>query len=155
MRPLRLTAALVAVVLLAGCGSSAPEPRRQAPDPARTQDLVPLTTAQAGKLADRVAVVVSRGSTVVEGAPGTPFTRTTFAVEATLKGRLPHRFVLQTLGGRLGDEVVASLVPAFKPAHRYVVFLGPDGPAGPTIFPQSVIEVTGRRAVDAIKRELR
>jgi hypothetical protein len=151
--PLRLTAALVALVLLAGCGASAP--RRPAPDPERTQDLVPLTPAQAGRLADRVAVVVSRGSTVVEGAPGTPFTRTTFAVEETLKGRLPRRFVLQTLGGRLGDEVVPSLVPAFKPAHRYVVFLGPDGPAGPTIFPQSVIEVTGRGTVDAIRRELR
>jgi hypothetical protein len=39
--------------------------------------------------------------------------------------------------------VVDSPVQAFVPAHRYILFLGPDGPAGPTIFPQSIIEVRG------------
>ena len=79
-------------------------------DPQRTQDLVALTTGQAARRAQRIALVVSRGSRVIEGAPGTPFTRTTFAVEDVLKGRLPRRFVLQVIGGRLGDRVVTSLV---------------------------------------------
>jgi hypothetical protein len=35
-------------------------------------------------------------------------------------------------------------VPTFVPRHRYLLYLGPDGPAGPTIFPQSVRDVTGR-----------
>jgi hypothetical protein len=76
--------------------------------------------------------------------PGTPFTRTTFDTERVLKGRLDRRFVIQTIGGRLGDVVVESPVPAFVPHHRYLLFLGPDGPAGPTIFPQAVRDLTGR-----------
>jgi hypothetical protein len=103
------------------------------------RDLVPLTTAQAARAADRIALVVALGSRVVEGAPGTPFTRTTFAVERTLKGALPPRFVLQVIGGRLGRQEVDSLVPAFARSRRYILFLGPDGPAGPTIFPQVVV----------------
>jgi hypothetical protein len=55
------------------------------------------------------------------------------------------------IGGRIGDSVVESPVQAFEPAHRYVLFLGPDGPAGPTIFPQSIIEVK-RGAGDALAR---
>jgi hypothetical protein len=89
-------------------------------------------------------VATSRGSTVIEGMPGTPFTRTTFDTERVLKGRLNHRFVIQTIGGRLGNVVVDSPVPAFVPHHRYLLFLGPDGPAGPTIFPQAVRDLTGR-----------
>ena len=42
---------------------------------------------------------------------------------------------------RLGDRTVTSPVAAFQRAHRYMLFLGPDGPAGPTIFPDNVIEV--------------
>ncbi len=115
-----------------------------APDAQRTQDLVPLTTAQAARMADRVALVVARGSRVVEGAPGTPFTRTTFAVQDVLKGELPRRFVLQVIGGRLGNRVVESPVQAFAPSSRYVLFLGPDNRVGPTIIPQAVLNV--RRA---------
>lgn len=140
----------------AGCGGTglaAHEPappaaapaREQSPNVERMRDLVPLTTAQAARAAKRVAVVVSHGSRVVEGAPGTPFTRTRFAVEKVLKGRLPRRFVLQVIGGRLGNVTVDSLVPAFARSHRYVLFLGPDGPVGPTIFPQSVIPVKAGR----------
>jgi hypothetical protein len=132
--------AVVVALALTGCGGTAAEPAAPAPDAARMTDLVPLTTVQAARRADRVALVVSRGSRVVEGAPGTPFTRTTFAVQRVLKGRLPQRFVVQVIGGRLGDVVVPSIVPAFASDHRYVLFLGPDGPAGPTIFPQSVID---------------
>jgi hypothetical protein len=143
--------AVILAVALAGCGdrervSSAPQ-TAPAPDLSRVQDLVPLTTAKAARLADRIALVQAGASRVVEGAPGTPFTRTTFAVDDVVKGRLPHRFVVQVIGGRIGANVVQSPMPAFVPARRYVVFLGPDGPAGPTIFPQSVLEV--RHADDA------
>jgi len=136
----------LAVLALAGCGGAAtvPPPSRPAPDPDRTRDLVPLTIGQAARAADRVAVVVAGGSRVVEGAPATPFTRTRFEVQDVLKGRLPHEFVVQVVGGRLGDRVVTSLVPAFEPKRRYVLFLGPDGPAGPTIFPQAVLAPTPR-----------
>jgi hypothetical protein len=138
----RLAAALL-VVSLAGCGAhDRAAPSSQAPDPQRIEDLVPLTRAQAAHAAKRIALVRSLGSRVVEAAPGTPFTRTRFAVEDVLKGRLPREFVVQVIGGRLGDTVVESPVPAFAPSRRYVLFLGPDGPAGPTIFPQAVIEVT-------------
>ena len=50
------------------------------------------------------------------------------------------------IGGRLGDIVVTSPVQPFSRSGRYIVFLGRDGPAGPTIFPQAVLEVKrGRR----------
>jgi len=129
-------------IVLAGCGGAGHGV--PASNPERTQDLVPLTTEQAASRADRIVVATSRGSTVVEGMPGTPFTRTTFDTERVLKGRLDRRFVIQTIGGRLGDVVVESPVPAFVPHHRYLLFLGPDGPAGPTIFPQAVRDLTGR-----------
>jgi hypothetical protein len=139
----RLSAATL-VVVLAGCGSQEP-PRAPASAPApsmeRVQDLVPLTTAQAAHAAERIALVRSVGSRVVAGAPGTPFTRTRFAVQDVLKGRLPHEFVVQVIGGRIGATVVSSPVQAFAKSHRYILFLGPDGPAGPTIFPQAVVEV--------------
>ncbi len=152
--------AVLVALALTSCGGAARIPAGAAPDAQLTQDLVPLTTAQAARKADRVALVRAGESRVVEGAPGTPFTRTTFTVERVVKGRLPHRFVLQVIGGRIGDVVVPSAVPAFAGAHRYVLFLGPDGPAGPTIFPQSVIEVKRggpplTRLLAAIRRSAR
>ena len=134
----------IAAAAIAGCGGDTappPEASAQAFDAARVEDFVPLTRAQAARKADRVALVVAGRSRVVEGAPGTPFTRTTFAVREVLKGRLPHTFVLQVIGGRLGDRIVTSPLQPFTPSRRYVLFLGPDGPAGPTIFPQAVIEL--------------
>jgi hypothetical protein len=149
----RLTAAIVSIAALAGCGARA-VPEQPAPNPQRTRDLVPLTPRQAARLAVRVAVVEAGRSTVVEGAPGTPFTRTTFAVRSVLKGRLPSRFVLQVVGGRLGDRIVESPVPAFVPARRYVLFLGPDGPVGPTIIPQVVLDAAPG-VVAGVRRDLR
>jgi hypothetical protein len=154
----RIAAVLaLAATAAAGCGGSAPAPlEQQAPDAERAQDLVPLTTTQTAQQADRIALVVSRGSRVFEGAPGTPFTRTRFGVERVLKGSLPREIVVQVIGGRLGDRIVPSLVPAFEPSRRYLLFLGPDGPAGPTIFPQAVF--TGRRldsALRSVQRYLR
>ena len=160
---MKLTATILAIgaVALAGCGSDGGAARgpgsagaapssQPAPDAERTQDLVQLTTAQAARQAQRIALVTSRGSRVIEGAPGTPFTRTTFAVEDVLKGRLPHEIVLQVIGGRLGDRVVTSLVPAFPRSSRYVLFLGPDGPVGPTIFPQAVLGVKRAGGADVV-----
>jgi glycine/D-amino acid oxidase-like deaminating enzyme len=140
--PVVRLAAVLAAIAVAGCGgarSGAP-----APNPERTQDLVPLTTAEATRKADRVVIATSGESEVIEGMPGTPFTRTTFLTERVLKGHLKHRFVIQTIGGRLGNVVVDSPVPAFVPRHRYLLFLGPDGPAGPTVFPQAVQDLTAR-----------
>jgi hypothetical protein len=135
-------AAVLAAIAIAGCGSA--EQGTPAPNPERMQDLVPLTKAEATRKAERIVIATSGVSTVVEGMPGTPFTRTTFVTERVLKGRLRHRFVIQTIGGRLGNVVVDSPVPAFVPRHRYLLFLGPDGPAGPTIFPQAVEDLTAR-----------
>ncbi len=118
---------LLAVLAVAGCGGSAavPAPSGPAPDPDRARDLVPLTTRQAVRVADRIAVVVARGSRVVEGAPGTPFTRTRFEVQDVLKGELPRRFVVQVVGGRLGDRVVTSPVQAFEPSQPLRPLPGP------------------------------
>jgi hypothetical protein len=157
--PLTVAMLATAAVAIAGCGgdgraaggAGAAPPSQQAPDPERTQDLVPLTTAQAARKAERIALVVSRGSRVVEGAPGTPFTRTTFAVEDVLKGRLPREIVVQVLGGRLGDRIVTSPLQAFARSGRYLLFLGPDGPAGPTIFPQAVFEVKHASRTDVVR----
>jgi hypothetical protein len=142
---------VIAAVAVAGCGGDQARPRAAAAaapvfDPERTRDFVPLTTAQAARMADRIALVVAGGSRVVEGAPGTPFTRTTFTVRDVVKGKLPPRFVIQVIGGRLRDRFVTSPVQPFTPARRYVLFLGPDGPAGPTIIPQAVRDVTGANA---------
>jgi hypothetical protein len=151
-----LIAAAILAGTLAGCGSQGSAVSSgPAPDAAQMSDLVPLTTAQAARRAQRIALVVARGSRVVEGAPGTPFTRTTFAVQRVLKGRLPGEFVVQVIGGRLGDVAVPSLLQPFTPSARYIVFLGPDGPAGPTIFPQSVIEVKGPRPDTAVLAAIR
>jgi hypothetical protein len=128
----------IAAAAAAGCGS--PEVSSA---PAPTHDLVTMTRAQATRAAHRVALVKALGSRVVEGAPGTPFTRTRFAVQRALKGSLPRRFTIQVIGGRLGDRFITSPVQAFRRGHRYIVFLGPDNDVGPTIFPQPVIEVTG------------
>jgi hypothetical protein len=136
----RAAAAIFVIAAIAGCGGD--EPRAE-PQSRPTTDLVPLTTAQAAKMADRIALVVAGRSRVVEGAPGTPFTRTRFAVEDVVKGDLPPRFDLEVIGGRLGDRFVTSPLQAFLPARRYVLFLGADGPRGPTIIPQAVIDVTG------------
>jgi hypothetical protein len=153
----RLAPALfVASAVAAGCGGGGPVARdapgrtAPAPDQQRVQDLVPLSTAQVAQRAQRIALVVSRGSRVVEGAPGTPFTRTTFAVQDVLKGRLGHRIVLQVIGGRLGNVVVPSPVQAFAASSRYILFLGPDGRAGPTIFPQAIFEVRRTGGADVV-----
>jgi hypothetical protein len=157
---MRLMAAILAgtAVAVTGCGDdgraardSAAPASQQAPDPQRTQDLVPLTTGQVARRAERIALVVSRGSRVIEGAPGTPFTRTTFAVEDVLKGKLPGKIVVQVIGGRLGNTVVSSPVQAFARSSRYLLFLGPDGPAGPTIFPQSVLYVKRAGGTDVVE----
>ena len=160
---MKLTATILAIgaVALAGCGSDGGAARgpgsagaapssQPAPDAERTRDLVPLTTAQAARQAQRIALVTSRGSRVIEGAPGTPFTRTTFAVQDVLKGELPREIVLQVIGGRLGDRVVTSPLQAFAKSRRYVLFLGPDGPVGPTIFPQSVLDVRRAGGADVV-----
>jgi hypothetical protein len=112
-----------------------------------------MNTAQATRAADRVALVVARGSRVVEGAPGTPFTRTRFATQDVLKGTLPSEFTIQVIGGRLGDEIVTSPVQAFRRGARYVLFLGPDNRVGPTIFPQAVLEVTHAGDADVVEPE--
>ncbi len=133
MKPtvVRLSAAILVAVLLAGCGAAdRTPPSSPAPDPQRVQDFVPLTRAEAAHAAKRIALVRSLGSTVVERAGGTPFTRTTFAAEDVLKGRLPREFVVEVIGGRIGDSVVESPVQAFEAAHRYVLFLGPTGRRG-------------------------
>jgi hypothetical protein len=127
---------VIAAVAAGGCGAEHPAAVEAPPvQPA----FVPLTTAQVARQAERIAVVVSRGSKVVEGMPDTPFTRTRFDVQNLVKGRLPHRFAIEVIGGRLGNRFVTSPVQPFAKAHRYVLFLGPDGRVGPTIYPQSVI----------------
>ena len=128
--------ALALVVALAGCGNQATvTPSAPAPDPGRLQDFVKLTTAQAAHRADRVALVRAGDSRVVEGMPGTPFTRTAFTVEQVEKGRLPRRFVIQVIGGRIGDAVVESPVPAFVPVAPLHPVPRPRRPGGPDDLP--------------------
>jgi hypothetical protein len=129
--------AIAAAAAVAGCAdASMPSADRHVSAPAER-----LTRAAAFARADRVAVVVALGSTVVEGAPGTPFTRTEFRTEKVLKGTLRRRFAVQVIGGRLHHTFIAPVVREFKRSRRYLVFLGPDGPAGPTIFPDPIIEM--------------
>lgn len=137
---MKLPVVLLAAIVIAGCGGA----EAGGANPERTQDLVPLTRAEAARKADRIVIATSGASRVIEGMPGTPFTRTTFVTARVLKGRVTHRFVIQTIGGRLGNVVVDSPAPAFVAGHRYLLFLGPDGPAGPTIFPQVVEDLTAR-----------
>jgi predicted small lipoprotein YifL len=148
----RVILAAVAVAL-AGCGAQAPVP---APPAARAQAHAPLTTAQVARRADRIALVVARGSRVVEGPARTPFTRTRFAVRDLLKGELPRTFVIQVIGGRIGNRFVTSPVEPFARSHRYVLFLGPDNEAGsPTIYSQHVIELTRAGDAAAAERSIR
>lgn len=166
--PRQLAAVLLAgaVIASAGCGDEQGQPgasgtaaaatgqrstAQPAPDADRTQDLRALTTAQAAEQAKRIALVSSRGSRVVEGAPGTPFTRTRFAVQDVLKGSLPGEIVVQVIGGEMGDIRVSSPVQAFVKSRRYILFFGPDGRAGPTIFPQSVLDVKRAGATEVVQ----
>jgi hypothetical protein len=157
----------LAFVSLAGCGGS-----EQSSSPAsapssttvgataphgneeRKEDLPTLSGAEVITRARRVALVTTRSSAVVEGAPGTPFTRTEFKVERLLKGTLADTFVVQVIGGRLGGVRVESPVQEFVKDHRYILFLGDDGPAGPTIIPQLVLEVVKSGSVDVVKPSL-
>jgi hypothetical protein len=148
----RLAGALaIAAAAVAGCGTPAELSSAHAPEVSRAQDFVAMDSAQAARTADRVALVVARGSRVVEGAPGTPFTRTRFAVRQVLKGSLAREFTIQVIGGRLGDEFVTSPVQAFRRGARYILFLGPDNRVGPTIFPQAVLEVTHAGDADVVE----
>jgi hypothetical protein len=55
-------------------------------------------------------------------------TRTTLAVERTLKGRPGRRLVVETPGGTLGDRtLIASGAPVFIHGDRVVLFLQPAG----------------------------
>ena len=149
----RLILAAVAVaVALAGCGADAPAPAPATP-PAQVRAL--LTTAQVARRADRIALVVARGSRVVEGPARTPFTRTRFAVRDVLKGELPRTFVIQVIGGRIGNRFVTSPVEPFTRSHRYVLFLGPDNRVGPTIYSQHVIELKRSGDAAAAERSIR
>jgi hypothetical protein len=145
LRIARLAAGFVALAALAGCGGGGDRPlARPAPARQTAVDLVHLSRAQATRKAQRVVLARALGSKVIWGppsAPGTPFTRTRFVVERVLKGHVPRTFVLQVVGGTIGSTSVESPVQAFARRHRYVLFLGPDGPHGPTIFPQSVVEL--------------
>lgn len=160
---LGLATLLACAALAAGCGdddagapaaggstgagsSSAP-----APDPDRVNDLPKLSTGRAARIATRIALVTARRSRIVEGAPGTPFTRTRFDVDSLLKGSLPGHFVLQVIGGQIGNERVESPVPAFVSDRRYILFLGRDGPSGPTIIPQAVLEVRRAGRADVVQ----
>lgn len=137
-----------AAIVLGGCAdhdraadrSGPPAARPPAPRSPLTEDpraFPPLTAAQAVRIARRVALVRAGRSTVVEGAPGTPFTRTAFTAQVVLKGRLPRRFVVRVIGGRLGNQQVDPIIAPFVPGQRYILFFGPDGPAGPTIVAQA------------------
>ena len=133
--------------------------RRRRPRPirsaSRTSCRSPAPRLRTRRSGSRSCARWARGSWSARRAPRSR--ARAFAAEDVLKGRLPREFALEVIGGRIGDSVVESPVQAFEPAHRYVLFLGPDGPAGPTIFPQSVVEV-GRDAgavVAAIERDLR
>jgi hypothetical protein len=156
-----------AISATAGCGgdgddaggsaraSTTPAPLRSlaAPPPAdegRQQDFPAMTTAAATRTARHVALVTSRGSRYVEGAPGTPFTRTDFAVKRVLKGSLPDRIVVQVIGGKLGNTTVESPVRPFVKGRRYIVFLGPPGKVGPTIIPQAVLDVRRSGSRDVV-----
>jgi hypothetical protein len=153
------TIAATAALAVAGCGDAARTRERPPATPppasaaaaAAEPGLASLTTAQAARAADRIALVVSRGSRVVEGAPGTPFTRTRFAVQEVLKGTLPRHFVVQVIGGRMGSVTVSSLVPAFVRSQRYILFLGPDNRTGPTIFPQAIFAVKRTSGADIVQ----
>jgi len=155
-RSVVVAAGLVLTVSIVGCGGSGSEAPRsgQASIAASVQsgggstggttleeDLPLLNTAEAADVSERIAVVRSEGSKVVEGQPGTPFTQTRFRLERLLKGKLGDRFVLQVLGGRLGDIQVEPSIRPFVSGHRYILFFGADGPAGPTITPQVRFEV--------------
>lgn len=144
-------AAVVTAAAGAGCGGTGPTASSPAPGRRAAVDVVPLTTAQAARAADRIALVISRGSRVVAGAPGTPFTRTKFAVQEVLKGDLPRQFVVQVIGGHLGNVSVESPVPAFVPSQRYILFLGPDNRAGPTVFPQAIFAVKRIRNAETVE----
>jgi hypothetical protein len=139
-RAARLAAGLAAVAALAtaACGG---QERPAAPAAKAAKAEYPLSNTEASKRAQRIALVISDGSRVVDGGKGTPFTRTRFEVQRVLKGRLPHEFAIRVIGGRLGNHIVNSPVPPFQRSHRYLLFLGPDGPGGPTIFPDNVVEL--------------
>jgi hypothetical protein len=122
----RLILAVVALAF-AGCGA---DTRVPPPAAAPAQEHAPLTTAQVARRADRIALVVARGSRVVAGPAHTPFTRTRFAVRDVLKGELPRTFVIQVIGGRIANRFVTSPVEPFARSHRYACSSAPTTASG-------------------------
>ena len=58
-------------------------------------------------------------------------TRATVSVERALKGGPRSRVVVETLGGRVGDQtMIASGAPVFRVGERLVLFLEPAGVSG-------------------------
>ena len=82
----------MAVLAVAGCGGSTavPAPSGPAPDPDRTRDLVPLTTKQAVRAADRIAVVVVARLARRRGRAGHAVHAHALRGAGVLKGGLPH-----------------------------------------------------------------
>jgi hypothetical protein len=59
-------------------------------------------------------------------------TRTTVSVETSLKGSPRDKVIVETPGGRVGDQtMIASGAPVFRPGERVVLFLEPAGERRP------------------------
>jgi hypothetical protein len=59
-------------------------------------------------------------------------TRTTVSVESSLKGGPRDKVIVETPGGRVGDQtMIASGAPVFRPGERVVLFLEPAGERRP------------------------
>src|SRR4051794_33568994 len=81
--------------------TKAARPLQRPVDNERLEDLPQYTAGQAARIARRIALVTAGRSRVVEAQPGTPFTRTRFAVDHVVKGRLGRTMTLQVIGGQL------------------------------------------------------
>lgn len=81
--------------------------------------------------ADIVVAKCVSTEAILDEETGFIFTRITFQIEESLKGKYGDNLVLRIVGGTVGDKTVSSpFLPSFKPNEEVVLMLGPENSAG-------------------------
>lgn len=118
MNPIKFALGVVAALLVSAPAGAAVLPWMSLEEIAGRADIIVLGTVEATESAWS-----EDGRIIV--------TRATVSVERSLKGGPGSRVIVETPGGRVGDQtMIASGAPVFRAGERLVLFLEPAGASG-------------------------